>query len=96
MEQVLAPRFGGSALEYQLLETQDARGIAIHTLRVSPRVGVLDETACLETFKRALFELRAPYRLMLEMWDRVTPIQILRAPPLMTARGKTLPFYTLQ
>ena len=96
IDQVLAPRFGGSGLDYQLIETQDSRGIAAYTLRISPSVGKIDERACLEAFKQALIEQRAPYRLMLELWDRVSPIQILRAPPLMTSRGKILPFYTLQ
>lgn len=96
LEQVVAPRFGGSALDYQLIEAQDPKGIARYTLRINPSVGVIDEAACLETLKRALTELRPPYRMMLEMWDRVSPIQIMRKPPLMTARGKTLPFYTLQ
>lgn len=58
-EQVLVPRFGGSALDYQLIEEQDARGIATHTLRVSPSVEAFEEPACLEMFRRALAEMRA-------------------------------------
>src|SRR3954464_10156080 len=49
MEEVLPARFGGSSLDYQLVEEEDENGFTRLTFVVSPNVGEIDERALIET-----------------------------------------------
>jgi hypothetical protein len=48
IEEVLPARFGGSALDYQLVEEEDENGFTRLTFVVSPSVGELDVNALIE------------------------------------------------
>jgi hypothetical protein len=54
LEEVLPARFGGSPLDYQLLEEEDEQGFTRLSLLVSPRVALADENAALELIASAL------------------------------------------
>jgi hypothetical protein len=45
LEQDLRARFGGSAVDYQLVETEDGAGVPRLCLLVHPRLGPLDDDA---------------------------------------------------
>ena len=44
MERVLPARFGGSPLDYQLMEEEDERGFTRLSLLVSPKLRIADES----------------------------------------------------
>src|SRR6476660_9560296 len=49
MEDVLPTKFGGSALDYQLVEEEDENGFTRLTFVVSPNVGTVDEKDLIDT-----------------------------------------------
>src|SRR5205807_4758869 len=49
LEEVLPSRFGGTPLDYQLQEEEDADGLTRLTLVVSPRVHIDDESVVIQT-----------------------------------------------
>ncbi|MBI4572541.1 MAG: hypothetical protein HY713_04545 [candidate division NC10 bacterium] len=95
LEEVLPRRFGGSLAHYQLVETQDPRGLPRLTLLVSPEVGPLDERAVLHTFLAELAPLRPTYRFMVDQWVQTESVHVTRARPVPTDRGKVPAFRTL-
>jgi hypothetical protein len=88
-------RFGGSAGDYQLLEEQDANGLPVYRLLVSPEVGPLDDAALVDAFLDALAAMRNHYRYMVTAWREADVLRVERRRPEATARGKVLPFRTL-
>ena len=81
--------------DYQLVEAQDARGIPRYTLYVSPDVGPVADSTVIATFLEELGKLTNHYRYMVNLWDQPDMIRVQRARPLVTSRGKVLPFRTL-
>jgi hypothetical protein len=96
IEQVLPERFGGSAVDYQLVEAEDAQALTRLFLLVSPRVGAVDEADVLRVFIEALGETRErPRGGRRAILEQAQAIQVRRLEPLATPLGKLLPFYTL-
>jgi hypothetical protein len=95
LEKSLPERFGGSVGDYQLLEEQDAHGIAHHTLVVSPDVGPLDEGTLRTAFLGELRRISGSYRLMVNLWEQADSLEVSRRSPVQTGRGKILPFIAL-
>jgi len=95
LEEVLPRRFGGTLADYQLVEEQTAQGLPRYTLLVSPEIGTLDERAVVAAFLKELGSLRRPYGFMANQWRETNVLRIRRSRPLLTARGKLLPFRTL-
>jgi hypothetical protein len=89
LEEVLPSRFGGTPLDYQLVEEQDDQGFTRLNLLVSPSVPIEDEKAVLEVVLR---ELGAPEpNVAPSVWEQAQTLRIKRAQPVATARGKFLP-----
>lgn len=95
MEEVLPKRFGGNVTDYQLVEEQDDRGLPRYSLLISPLVGALDEKALVVAFLEELSKMRDSYRLMANLWAQADILHVKRQHPLVTTRGKVLPFRTL-
>lgn len=93
LEHVLPARFGGSPLDYQLQEREDARGFTRLSLVISPQLKIDDHAQVLETFLNALDGLSANGRATRAVWEMAHTIQIERAEPFWTARGKFYPLY---
>jgi len=91
LEEVLPARFGGSPLDYQLLEEEDQQGYTRLCLLVSPRIQNIDESQVIETVLEALknSKLRA-------LWKQAETLRIRRQEPILTARGKFMPLYRAQ
>jgi hypothetical protein len=89
LEEVLPVRFGGGALDYQLVESIEGSGQSSLRLLVHPRLGLLDERAVADAFLAAVGGTGA---------DRVRELQmrqggmlvVERAIPRPTAAGKVL------
>jgi len=91
LEQVLPERFGGSALDYQLLEQEDASGFTRLYLVISPRVRIPDEQKVLDEMHRALSASSPMGDGVHAIWKQAHTIQIKRQDPILTERGKFLP-----
>jgi hypothetical protein len=93
LERSLPGRFGGTPADYQLLEL-DAAGGAIVELRMSPRVGVEDETAVREYF---LAEVRRLWggSLTARQWGQTGAVRVNFAEPVMSGGRKINPLHLL-
>ena len=85
LEEVLPSRFGGSPLDYQLLEEEDEQGFTRLFLVVSPKVPIADEAEVVETVMGALgTRARA-------IWKQAETLRVRRMEPIWTGRGKLMP-----
>ena len=88
LEDVLPARFGGSALDYQLLEEEDGRGFTRVTLVISPRVGVLDDSEVVRAVLEALGRSSGSARIAADGWAQAGSLRVRRADPVWNPRGK--------
>lgn len=96
LEQVLPGRFGGSAIDYQLLEEEDAAGFTRLSLVVDPGVGRLDEKAVVDTVLEAIRRGGDSGAITGEQWRRGDTLRVRRMAPILTGRGKHLPLHVLR
>jgi hypothetical protein len=93
LEEVLPARFGGSSLDYQLTEEETERGFTRLCLVINPGIEITDEHAVIEA---VLNELRTSSRwtdAARIVWQQANSLQIKRAEPTWTARGKFMPLH---
>ena len=93
LESVLPTRFGGSALDYQLLEQEDAQGFTRLFLVISPRVQIADERAVIEVMHTALRDSTPMADAARVVWQQAQTIQIQRSEPVWTASAKYKPLH---
>jgi hypothetical protein len=91
LEAVLPARFGGSALDYQLVEEEDERGFTRVVLNVSPSVRLGDESAVIDAVLGALRRASISADLGARLWSHAGAIRIRRVDPVLVGRGKLLP-----
>ncbi len=96
LETVLPARFGGSPLDYQVQEQEDARGFTRLVLIISPRVNLNDEAEARRVVLDALDALSLNGHLTRVAWQNADTLQIERAEPHWTARGKLLPLHLVK
>ena len=100
LEEVLPVQFGGSSLDYQLMEEEEADGFTRLSLLVHPRLVIEDEQAIIEAVHTALEHKNAgPGRggLAAEMtrniWRQAKTLRVKRIPPKVTGHGKMMPLH---
>ena len=93
LEEVLPRRFGGSPVDYQLLEEETGEGESRLTLLIAPRVGALDAQLVVGEVLAELRKGRPAYQLTADLWGRAQAIRVERRPPVLTWRGKVLPLH---
>ena len=93
LEEVLPARFGGSPLDYQLLEEEDERGFTRLNLTISPRVPIRNEQEIVEVMHQALRQSSPAGDMVRSVWQAAGAIQIKRQEPVVTATGKVLPLH---
>jgi phenylacetate-coenzyme A ligase PaaK-like adenylate-forming protein len=93
LEEVLPARFGGSALDYQIVEEENERGFTQLFLVVHPRIEIRDEKGVLELVYQSLRETSAMADIARAGWKNADSIRLKRMEPLLTARGKLLPLH---
>jgi len=96
LEAVLPARFGGSALDYQLLEEEDAQGFTRLSLVVSPKIALADETAVITAVLEALSQGSMAADSARAIWDQARTLRVKRMEPVWTARGKLMPLHLAQ
>ncbi len=91
LEEVLPLRFGGSPLDYQLVERSDKPGIQAQIqLILSPNLGEVDDNDVIDTFLAALCGGSEGERLMEMQWRDSKVVKIIRQQPVRTSSGKIL------
>lgn len=93
LEEVLPARFGGSPLDYQLLEEEDEQGFTRLSLVISPRVEISDEVVVIETVMDALGQSSTAADIARAIWNQASTLRVKRAEPIWTARGKMMPLH---
>ena len=90
LEEVLPSKFGGSALDYQLVEEEDENGFTRLTFVVSPTVGAVDETALIETVLDEVSRDSPGADLARAMWKDAGTLRVRREDPTWSTLGKLL------
>ncbi|HEX7587124.1 MAG TPA: hypothetical protein VF478_02305 [Anaerolineae bacterium] len=93
LEQVLPSRFGGSPLDYQLVEEEDDKGLTRLYLAISPRVEIADEAQVVEVLLNALRESSPMADAARTLWEQARTIQIKRQEPVWTNTAKLKPLH---
>lgn len=88
IEDVLPATFGGSPLDYQLLEEEDAHGFTRLSVIVSPRVQIADEDAVGQVILDELGRGAAT-----SLWRQAGTLRVVRREPIWTERGKLMPLH---
>lgn len=96
IERTLPERFGGSALDWQLVEEEDAEGHTRLALLVHPSVGPLDDDDVLATLEEQLAGDDGIRRFMSDVWREAGSLRLRRQPPITTGAGKLFPFHSLK
>lgn len=92
VEDVLPEKFGGSSIDYQLVQQEDEHGLTHLLFYVDKKIKLLDR----EKMKKLIFEklsdnVRKDIRI--NIFNQIKALEILRESPLVTPRGKTPFFY---
>ena len=96
LQDVLPARYGGSPLDYQLLEEEGMNGFTRLTLLVSPKIEIHDEQQVIETVLEALGQGSVSADLARAMWRKAGTLRVKRSEPIWTARGKLMPLHMVQ
>jgi hypothetical protein len=93
LEEELPARFGGSPLDYQLLEGEDEQGFTRLDLLVHPRIEIDDEAQVIEVVIKALEKSSTSADAAGAIWRQAKTLRLQRRKPITTARGKQMPLH---
>jgi hypothetical protein len=92
LEEVLPARFGGTEVDYQLVEEEGDDGATRLRLLIDPAVGPLDENAVRATLLQELRSGGIFSQFHAGLIERAESVVVQRQSPLTTRAGKVLPF----
>jgi phenylacetate-coenzyme A ligase PaaK-like adenylate-forming protein len=95
LEQVFPSKFGGSLLDYQLVEEEDEQGFTKLLLYVAPHIEIKDEQQLIDTLLNAMKHSAPSVQLAQPEYKQAQTIAIRRQQPVLTPRGKYFSIYTL-
>ena len=93
LEEMLPARFGGSALDYQLVEGEDDGGFTRLTLMVSPRIALRDPDEVRDAVLAALGRSSLAADMARAFWQQADTLRVQRGEPYTSARGKQFPLH---
>ena len=93
IEEVLPRIFGGTSIDYQIVEGEDELGRTRVNLVISPGIGPLDEEAVMQTVLTDLSRGGDDKRMMVNMWSQAKTLRVQRRQPITTVSGKLLPLH---
>ena len=93
LEEVLPARFGGSPLDYQLLEEEDEQGFTRVSLLVDPHIDLADEAAVIDVMVESLRRSSVGADAACAIWSQAGTLRVKRMRPIWTARGKLMPLH---
>jgi hypothetical protein len=95
LEHIFPSQFGGSLLDYQLVEEEDKQGFTKLFLYVAPHIKVEDERQLIDTLLNAMKYSAPSVQLAKPEFKQAQTIAIRRQQPILTPRGKYFSIYTL-
>jgi len=93
LEEILPGRFGGNPSDYQLVEEEEDGGLTRVRLLISPKVPITDDREVIEFFLDKVKRTSTAADMAQAIWREAKTLQIQRAEPLLTPRGKLMPLY---
>jgi hypothetical protein len=96
VEAVLPARFGGTAIDYQLLEEEDETGRARVTLVVNPALPMPADAELIRAVLEGLGRESLGAEAARQVWARTGSLTVRRARPVVTARGKMNAVYRVR
>jgi hypothetical protein len=93
LEEDLPRRFGGSPLDYQLLEEEDERGFTRLSIVVSPNVQIANESDVVNAVLHSLGSAGHDAALSGTIWGQAGTLRVRRMKPIWTQRGKLMPLH---
>jgi hypothetical protein len=96
VEEILPGRFGGSGLDYQVIEEEDTVGLLRLYLLASPSLGPLDQDELRGAFLTELGRGGVLQGHMASVWRRAETVQVRRQAPVATRGGKIFPFHLVR
>ena len=96
LEHDLPARFGGSRLDYQLIEQEDDSGLTRMFLLIDPAIAIADEQEVVGEVMRALRKTSAGADAARDVWAQSDSVQIKRMKPISSGHGKISPLHVLQ
>ena len=90
LEEDLPARFGGSPLDFQIVEEEDERGFTRLTILAHPRLQIADDQAVVETVLASLARRGEAAEMSKALWGQAGTFRVRREVPSATARGKHL------
>jgi hypothetical protein len=93
LEEELPARFGGTPLDYQLLEEEDEQGFTRLYIVVSPDLPLRDEAAVVTAMLEALGRSGHAGAISRTIWGQARTVRVRRARPVWTNRGKLMPLH---
>ena len=96
LEQVLPARFGGSPLDYQLLEEEDDRGFTRLCLLVDPSVRLPDEKNVVDVVLESMHRAGHAGTYAANLWEQANSLTVRRGKPIWSAGGKFMPLWVAE
>lgn len=93
LEEVLPARFGGSPLDYQLMEEEDEQGFTRLSLLVSPSVELTDEGQAIKAVLDAMERTSVGAGDAAGVLRQAGTLRVKRLDPILTPRGKLMPLH---
>jgi hypothetical protein len=93
LEESLPATFGGSPLDWQLVEEEDERGFTRLSLLIDPRVEIDDERRVLDFVHDALRRAGGGADVSRAIWSQANTLRLIREQPRLNARGKLWPLH---
>ena len=94
LESELPSQFGGTPLDYQLVEEEDEKGFTRMYIVVSPAIQLADEQAVVDTVLAELARSSLSGDLASRQWNRADAVRVRRQQPAFSGRGKVLTLRT--
>lgn len=96
LEEVLPARFGGSSLDYQLVEEEDEQGFTRLSLVVSPKIDIGEEETVIRTVLETMGRSSVAADTARAIWSQAHTLRVKRAEPVWTSRGKLMPLHLVR
>ena len=93
IEEVLPSKFGGTSIDYQMIEEEDRTGATRLSVIVSPEVGIVNEDELIRTVISELSKGDDGPRLMAKIWSDSGTLRVKRVFPKLTGSSKLLPLH---
>jgi hypothetical protein len=93
IDEVLPAHFGGTPLDYQVLEEEESDGFTRLSLVVSPKIRLPDEPSVIQTVLDGLRQSGDAGDLARATWRQAGTWRVKRMEPIWTARGKLMPLH---